>query len=105
MALGGNSDKTGEINMDKLRSMIEKFELTIDIEGLIEETDKACFFLSLVSACTSVIWKIRKSTFLMRLFTRIGWFKKNLKEKMNQQNEKILMGIVCVKACVLYLLF
>eukprot|EP00277_Geminigera_cryophila_P015749 CAMPEP_0179446558 /NCGR_PEP_ID=MMETSP0799-20121207/30021_1 /TAXON_ID=46947 /ORGANISM="Geminigera cryophila, Strain CCMP2564" /LENGTH=147 /DNA_ID=CAMNT_0021235755 /DNA_START=31 /DNA_END=474 /DNA_ORIENTATION=- len=40
VALGGNADKTGEINMDKLRSMIEKFELTIDIEGLIEETDK-----------------------------------------------------------------
>ena len=26
--------------MDKLRLTIEKFELTIDIEGLIEETDK-----------------------------------------------------------------
>jgi len=29
-----------EINTDKLREMIDKFELTIDIEGLIEETDK-----------------------------------------------------------------
>ena len=40
VALGGNADKSGEIDIDKLRDMINKFELTIDIEGLIEETDK-----------------------------------------------------------------
>lgn len=40
VALGGNADKSGEIDIDKLRDMITKFELTIDIEGLIEETDK-----------------------------------------------------------------
>ena len=40
VALGGNPDKTGEIDIEKLRNTIEKFELTIDIEGLIEETDK-----------------------------------------------------------------
>jgi hypothetical protein len=28
------------VNVDKLRDMIQKFELTIDIESLIEETDK-----------------------------------------------------------------
>eukprot|EP00960_Hanusia_phi_P047975 758707-Hanusia_phi.AAC.2 len=39
VALGGNPDKSGEINTDKLRATIEKFELTIDIERLIEETD------------------------------------------------------------------
>mmetsp|Transcript_62283 Transcript_62283/g.167126 ORF Transcript_62283/g.167126 Transcript_62283/m.167126 type:complete len:147 (+) Transcript_62283:86-526(+) len=38
-ALGGNPDKTGEIAADKLREVIEKFELTIDIDRLIEETD------------------------------------------------------------------
>ena len=40
VALGWNADKSGEIDIDKLRDMINKFELTIDIEGLIEETDK-----------------------------------------------------------------
>ena len=41
--------------------MIEKFELTIDIEGLIEETDKACFFLSLVSKkCFDLLHKRSK---------------------------------------------
>ena len=40
VALEGNADKSGEIDIDKLRDMINKFELTIDIEGLIEETDK-----------------------------------------------------------------
>ena len=34
------TNKYKQINMDKLRLTIEKFELTIDIEGLIEETDK-----------------------------------------------------------------
>ena len=29
-----------QVNVDKLRDMIQKFELTIDIESLIEETDK-----------------------------------------------------------------
>ena len=40
VALEGNADKSGEIDIDKLRDMINKFELTIDIDGLIEETDK-----------------------------------------------------------------
>ena len=37
--------------MDKLRLTIEKFELTIDIEGLIEETDKDGSGLIGVSVC------------------------------------------------------
>eukprot|EP00741_Cyanophora_paradoxa_P007661 tig00001164_g7410.t1 len=39
VAMGGNPDKTGEIATDKLRKTIKQFELTIDIDQLIAETD------------------------------------------------------------------
>ena len=39
VALGGNSDKTGEISTEKLRAVVKDFGLTIDIEKLIKETD------------------------------------------------------------------
>jgi len=39
VALGGNSDKTGRISSDKLRATIKAFELTLDIERLIQEVD------------------------------------------------------------------
>jgi|SaaInlStandDraft_7_1057024.scaffolds.fasta_scaffold190649_1 Ca2+-binding EF-hand superfamily protein len=39
VALGGRSDRSGQISADKLVKAIRNFELTIDIEQLIEETD------------------------------------------------------------------
>mmetsp|Transcript_1642 Transcript_1642/g.3131 ORF Transcript_1642/g.3131 Transcript_1642/m.3131 type:complete len:169 (-) Transcript_1642:220-726(-) len=39
IAMGGNPDKTGQISSDRLRKTIKQFELTIDIEQLIAETD------------------------------------------------------------------
>mmetsp|Transcript_20621 Transcript_20621/g.51367 ORF Transcript_20621/g.51367 Transcript_20621/m.51367 type:complete len:161 (+) Transcript_20621:36-518(+) len=39
VALGGHSDKTGEISTEKLRAVVKDFGLTIDIEKLIRETD------------------------------------------------------------------
>lgn len=39
IALGGNPDRTGEISVEKLRSTVKDFGLTIDIEKLIRETD------------------------------------------------------------------
>ncbi|GHP10857.1 SH3 domain-containing YSC84-like protein 1 [Pycnococcus provasolii] len=40
VALGGNPDRSGEISTDKLRAVIQEFQLTIDIEKLIADTDK-----------------------------------------------------------------
>ncbi len=41
VAMGGNSDKTGSIDTEKLISVVRhKFEMTIDIERLIEELDE-----------------------------------------------------------------
>ena len=40
VALGGNPDKSGEISTDKLKAVITEFQLTIDIDRLIAETDK-----------------------------------------------------------------
>merc|ERR1719162_124274 len=39
IALGGRSDKSGEISTDKLRAVIKDFGLTIDIDRLIRDTD------------------------------------------------------------------
>lgn len=39
IALGGNADKTGQISTDKLRTVVNDFGLTIDINKLILETD------------------------------------------------------------------
>ncbi|GAQ84349.1 calmodulin [Klebsormidium nitens] len=39
IALGGESDKRGQISTEKLRAVIKDFGLTIDIEQLIKETD------------------------------------------------------------------
>jgi Ca2+-binding EF-hand superfamily protein len=39
VAMGGNPDKSGQIDTEKLRRTIKAFELTIDIDRLIEETD------------------------------------------------------------------
>ncbi|CAD8072191.1 unnamed protein product [Paramecium sonneborni] len=40
VAMGGNEDKTGNIDAEKLIRIIKnEFELTIDIEGLIKEVD------------------------------------------------------------------
>eukprot|EP00003_Mantamonas_plastica_P024575 TRINITY_DN459_c0_g2_i1.p1 TRINITY_DN459_c0_g2~~TRINITY_DN459_c0_g2_i1.p1 ORF type:complete len:112 (-),score=34.12 TRINITY_DN459_c0_g2_i1:78-413(-) len=39
MAMGGNEDKSGTISSQKLIKVIHDFELTIDIESLIAETD------------------------------------------------------------------
>ena len=40
VALGGNPDRSGEISTDKLRAVIQEFQLTIDIDKLIADTDK-----------------------------------------------------------------
>ena len=39
VAMGGESDKSGEVDVEKLRRTIKAFELTIDIDKLIVETD------------------------------------------------------------------
>ena len=39
VALGGSTDKSGEISTEKLRAVVKDFGLTIDIEKLIRETD------------------------------------------------------------------
>mmetsp|Transcript_38599 Transcript_38599/g.78017 ORF Transcript_38599/g.78017 Transcript_38599/m.78017 type:complete len:162 (+) Transcript_38599:67-552(+) len=39
VAMGGNADKTGEIIADRLRALVKRFELNIDIEQLLEEAD------------------------------------------------------------------
>uniref|UniRef100_A0A7S0XG97 EF-hand domain-containing protein n=1 Tax=Mantoniella antarctica TaxID=81844 RepID=A0A7S0XG97_9CHLO len=39
VALGGQTDKTGAISVEKLRAVVKDFGLTIDIEKLIRETD------------------------------------------------------------------
>ena len=38
-ALGGNRDKTGQVETLKLQAIINDFELSIDIEELIKEYD------------------------------------------------------------------
>jgi calmodulin len=40
VAVGGNNDKSGVVKVDLLIKVIKDFGLTIDIEQLIEETDK-----------------------------------------------------------------
>lgn len=40
VAMGGQPDKSGEVSADKLRATIRAFELTLDIEKLIDEVDK-----------------------------------------------------------------
>eukprot|EP00163_Fabomonas_tropica_P000427 TRINITY_DN1025_c0_g2_i1.p1 TRINITY_DN1025_c0_g2~~TRINITY_DN1025_c0_g2_i1.p1 ORF type:complete len:153 (+),score=34.15 TRINITY_DN1025_c0_g2_i1:861-1319(+) len=39
VALGGNPDKSGEISSEKLSQIVKMFQLTIDIDQLIKETD------------------------------------------------------------------
>jgi calmodulin len=40
VAMGGNADKTGEVDTEKLIEIIrKKFEMTIDIERMIDEID------------------------------------------------------------------
>eukprot|EP01065_Artemidia_motanka_P051970 TRINITY_DN9270_c0_g1_i2.p1 TRINITY_DN9270_c0_g1~~TRINITY_DN9270_c0_g1_i2.p1 ORF type:complete len:632 (+),score=138.24 TRINITY_DN9270_c0_g1_i2:63-1958(+) len=39
-ALGGRKDRMGEVDTDRLRREIERFELTIDIDAMIAEVDK-----------------------------------------------------------------
>eukprot|EP00003_Mantamonas_plastica_P002748 TRINITY_DN1211_c0_g1_i2.p2 TRINITY_DN1211_c0_g1~~TRINITY_DN1211_c0_g1_i2.p2 ORF type:complete len:114 (+),score=52.53 TRINITY_DN1211_c0_g1_i2:411-752(+) len=39
VAMGGNPDKSGEVKAELLIKTIKEFELTIDIEQLIAETD------------------------------------------------------------------
>ncbi len=39
IALGGNADKTGNVQADKLRGIVKEFGLTIDIDRLIREVD------------------------------------------------------------------
>lgn len=38
-ALGGHDDKTGTVDADKIRNICKKFELTIDVEELLNEID------------------------------------------------------------------
>lgn len=40
VALGGNHDKTGKVLVDRLRSILEEFEMKIDIDRIIHEVDK-----------------------------------------------------------------
>lgn len=40
VAMGGNPDKSGQVSTDKLRATVRAFELTLDIEKLIDEVDK-----------------------------------------------------------------
>lgn len=40
VALGGNYDKTGKILVDRLHSILEEFEMRIDIDRIIREVDK-----------------------------------------------------------------
>lgn len=39
VAMGGLTDKSGHVEAEKLRRTIKAFELTVDIDRLIEETD------------------------------------------------------------------
>jgi len=39
VAMGGNPDKSGHVEAEKLRRTIKAFELTVDIDRLIDETD------------------------------------------------------------------
>ncbi|EEH59800.1 flagellar outer dynein arm light chain 5 [Micromonas pusilla CCMP1545] len=39
VALGGNTDKSGEISTEKLRTVVKEFGLTIDLDRLIREID------------------------------------------------------------------
>mmetsp|Transcript_43073 Transcript_43073/g.52237 ORF Transcript_43073/g.52237 Transcript_43073/m.52237 type:complete len:168 (+) Transcript_43073:216-719(+) len=39
VALGGNKDKTGSVSFDRLRQVIADFDLTVDVDKLIAETD------------------------------------------------------------------
>uniref|UniRef100_A0A7S4D363 EF-hand domain-containing protein n=1 Tax=Eutreptiella gymnastica TaxID=73025 RepID=A0A7S4D363_9EUGL len=41
VALGGNRDRTGEISASQLRSVVRYFNLTIDIDKLIEDCDSS----------------------------------------------------------------
>ncbi|PNW88936.1 hypothetical protein CHLRE_01g051250v5 [Chlamydomonas reinhardtii] len=40
VALGGNLDKTGRILVDKLRSICEEFELTVNVDRLVKDADR-----------------------------------------------------------------
>lgn len=39
VAMGGMNDKSGHVEAEKLRRTIKAFELTVDIDRLIDETD------------------------------------------------------------------
>ncbi len=39
VSMGGNPDKSGHVEAERLRRSIKAFELTVDIDRLIEETD------------------------------------------------------------------
>ena len=39
IALGGNQDKTGSVTTESLKSIIDQFELSINIQELINEYD------------------------------------------------------------------
>lgn len=40
VSLGGNADKTGRISRDKLKAILEEFELTINLDRLLAEADR-----------------------------------------------------------------
>ncbi|KXZ54948.1 hypothetical protein GPECTOR_3g117 [Gonium pectorale] len=40
VALGGNLDRTGKISMEKLRSICEEFELTVNLDRLVKDNDR-----------------------------------------------------------------
>mmetsp|Transcript_11087 Transcript_11087/g.18962 ORF Transcript_11087/g.18962 Transcript_11087/m.18962 type:complete len:154 (-) Transcript_11087:998-1459(-) len=39
VAMGGNPDKTGELNTDRLKKVIKDYRLSINIEGLLHDID------------------------------------------------------------------
>eukprot|EP00286_Rhodomonas_abbreviata_P001835 CAMPEP_0181291174 /NCGR_PEP_ID=MMETSP1101-20121128/1823_1 /TAXON_ID=46948 /ORGANISM="Rhodomonas abbreviata, Strain Caron Lab Isolate" /LENGTH=153 /DNA_ID=CAMNT_0023395541 /DNA_START=124 /DNA_END=585 /DNA_ORIENTATION=+ len=39
VSMGGTSDMSGEVDVEKLRKVVKEFDLTIDIEGLVHELD------------------------------------------------------------------
>ena len=40
VAIGGNSDGTGQISVEKLVNTLAEFELEVDLAGMLQEVDK-----------------------------------------------------------------
>ena len=40
VAIGGNTDGTGQISVDKLVNTLAEFELAVDLAGMLHEVDK-----------------------------------------------------------------